>query len=121
MGTIKEQKLYWTEHVKAKMRQYGLSPSRVKRVLRFPSRLEEGIAPRTLAGMQKAGSKKHPYEIWVMYQTKRKKKGRFDLNKEITIISAWRYPGQSPVNAPPPIPEDVWEIIRKEKGGRGFK
>ncbi len=118
------------------MRQYRLSESRVKRVLRFPKRIEEGIALNTIAGMQPAGSKKHPYEIWVMWQKKIKNqkskiktsphpnppliKGRereglkFNLN-EIIIISTWRYPGVSPVHEPPPIPDDVWEIIRKEK------
>jgi hypothetical protein len=30
------------------------------------------------------------------------------------IISAWRYPGVSPLREPPPIPEEVWEILRKD-------
>lgn len=117
-----QRNLYWTEHSRIKMRQYRLSESRVKRVLRFPKRREEGIAPSTIAGMQPAGSKKHPYEIWVMWSLDavRDKAGRskFNLNKKTTIISAWRYPGISPVHEPPPIPEDVWEIIRKEKKAR---
>ena len=50
----------WTKHSQAKMRQYMLSENRVKRVIRNPNRVEEGIAPKTLASMQKAGSKKHP-------------------------------------------------------------
>jgi len=119
--------MVWTEHSLIKMRQYRLSESRVKRVLRFPKRLEVGVAPDTVAGMQPAGSKKHPYEIWVMWTTKIKnekskikntdqnlKYGRFK-NKEIIIVSAWKYPGVSPVHEPPPIPEDVWGIIRMEK------
>ncbi|MBI2012837.1 MAG: hypothetical protein HYS88_00050, partial [Candidatus Colwellbacteria bacterium] len=66
------------------MRYYALSEQRVRRVLKTPSRIEEGIAEGTIALMQRAGSKKHPYEIWVMVadeKTRRK------------IISAWRYPG----------------------------
>lgn len=123
-----------------KMRQYRLSESRVKRVLRHPKRLEVGVAPDTVAGMQPAGSKKHPYEIWVMWCNKFKTqnsklkttnqnsphpnppldKGRerlkFKFNPPQTIIiSAWRYPGISPINKPPPIPEDVWEMVRKAK------
>ncbi len=118
MGLIIQPGLYWTDHVKKKMRQYRLSASRVKRVLRHPQRLEVGVAPDTVAGMQPAGSQKHPYEIWVMWATKRKKtkqKTKFDFSKEITVISAWRYPGVSPVHEPPPIPDDVWAIIRKRK------
>ena|SRR3989344_4056708 len=76
--------LYWTSHAKNKMRYYALSEQRIRRVLKTPSRIEEGIAEGTIALMQRAGSKKHPYEIWVMVadeKTRRK------------IISAWRYPG----------------------------
>ena len=127
MSVLKQQNFYWTEHAKIKMRQYRLSESRVKRVLRFPKRLEVGVAPDTVAGMQPAGSKKHPYEIWVMWQRKIKIKNeklkmtiqneKFNKfkNNKITIISAWRYPGISPVHEPPPIPEDVWEMVRKMK------
>jgi len=110
------------------MRQYNLSESRLNRVLRKPDRKELGIAPRTIAIMQITGTKKHPTEIWVMYQITKSKiknqKSKTELPKEakvkmrtkfsspITkIISAWRYPGRSPIGEPPPIPEDVlWEI-----------
>jgi len=78
------RELVWTKHAEMKMRYYGLSESRVKRVLTSPSRVERGIAEKTIALLQPAGSKKHPYEIWVMINdTKMKRK----------IISAWRYPG----------------------------
>ncbi|PIV38375.1 MAG: hypothetical protein COS30_02475 [Candidatus Portnoybacteria bacterium CG02_land_8_20_14_3_00_45_8] len=117
----RQENLYWTDHVKTKMRQYRLSESRVKRVLRHPKRREVGVAPDTTAGMQPAGSPKHPYEIWVMWQQKlkiqkSKLKTQFSAGgQRITIISAWRYPGISPVHEPPPIPEEVWELIRKNK------
>ncbi len=67
------------------MRFYRLSEQRIKRVLNSPKRTEQGIAPNTSAMLQSAGSKKHPYEIWVMFQDKK--------SKVIKIISAWRYPG----------------------------
>jgi hypothetical protein len=117
----KRENLYWTEHVRQKMRQYRLSESRIKRILRHPKRLEIGVAPDTVAGMQPAGSKKHPYETWVMWSLDKArdkqqvKKARFNLNKKIIIISAWRYPGVSPVHEPPPIPDDVWKDLLKSK------
>lgn len=98
-------KIHWTNHAEEKLRFYRLSQSRVLRVLRHPKRKEEGVAPNTVAAMQPAGSKKHPYEIWVMYQIKkiRNSKSRIKLK----VISCWRYPGVSPVRQPPPIPEDA--------------
>lgn len=103
------------------MRQYRLAASRIKRVLRHPKRLEVGVAEDTVAGMQPAGSKKHPFEIWVMWTQKvkgqkLKVKSKFNAGGEkIIIISAWRYPGVSPLREPPPIPDDVWEALRKTK------
>ncbi len=74
--------------------------------MRSPERKEIGIAPRTVAVMQRVGTKKRPTEIWLLYQRYRKK---------LKIISAWRYPGISPVREPPPIPEDVLWQLTKEK------
>lgn len=96
-----DQRLLWTKHVKKKMQQYQLSERRLRRVLRLPSRVEKGIAPDTIAIMQPTGTKKHPTEIWLMYQTISEKL------RKIRIISAWRYPGISPTGKPPPIPEDI--------------
>jgi len=122
---INKENYHWTDHVKQKMRQYGLSESRIKRVLRFPKRVEVGVAEDTVAGMQPAGSPKHPFEIWVMWAQNRKEriangksqekaKKRFSLgSQKITIISAWRYPGVSPLREPPPIPDDVWDEVRR--------
>lgn len=78
--------LRWTHHARDKMRFYRLSEQRVKRVLHSPKRVEVGVAPKTAALMQKAGSQKHPYEIWTMIQ---------DAGKQRKIISAWRYPGMT--------------------------
>lgn len=123
---INKENYYWTDHVRQKMRQYRLSESRVKRILRYPKRVEVGVAEDTVAGMQPAGSPKHPCEIWVMWSfanardkargsDKKIKKIKFDLNRKTIIISAWRYPGISPVHEPPPIPDDVWDALRKMK------
>lgn len=103
---------FWTQHAKVKMAYYGLSESRVKRVLRNPSRTEEGIAPKTVACMQpasiktKAGIKTWSQEIWVMAQTK--KAG------DIHIISAWRYPGMSKSRAT--LPAEVQMEIEEALG-----
>lgn len=70
------------------MKFYRLSPSRVMRIIRFPLRVEEGIAPNTVAMMQGVYGRKQPYEIWTMIQAN--KKG--DI---VRIISAWRYPGKT--------------------------
>lgn len=98
---IRLRKLAWTNHGQAKMRYYGLSESRIKRVLNSPKRVEEGIAPKTVAMMQSAGSKKHPYEIWVMIQ---------DASSKRKIISAWRYPGVTKTGEP--LPEELLREIR---------
>lgn len=112
---LKEEKIYWTRHAKEKMRYYRLSEKRVKRVLRTPNRKQLGIAPRTIALMQVTGTKKHPTEIWLMYQkTSSKSKTLKQKERVIKVISAWRYPGRSPKGQPPPIPEDIlWELKRQ--------
>jgi len=104
-----------------KMRYYGLSQQRIKRVIKNPERIEEGIVEKTIACMQTAGSSKHPYEIWTMYQIPESKvksqKSKIIPNKlmklkakKLKIISAWRYPGKSPKNNP--IPEEILKEIR---------
>ena len=102
MPFIKSAKtVHWTHHSREKMRFYNFSEQRIKRVINSPKRIEEGIAPKTIAMMQSAGSKKHPYEIWVMIQ---------ELKQKRKIISAWRYPG---ITKPgDPLPE---EILRELK------
>ncbi|MDO8424462.1 MAG: hypothetical protein Q7S70_00800 [bacterium] len=98
------QTIHWTSHSKQKMRYYRLSENRVKRVLRVPARVEEGIAPETIAAMQFSGTKKHPTEIWVMYVL-------FKKPRRIKIISTWRYPGITPKGQRPRIPEDILQEL----------
>jgi len=103
------EKFLWTKHSKRKIREYQLSERRLKRVLRHPGRTEEGIAPGTIAAMQTTGTKKHPTEIWLMYQILNPKSQKA---RRIRIISAWRYPGVSPVGEPIPIPDDILEELK---------
>jgi hypothetical protein len=114
----KPKVLLWTNHARAKMHFYKLSEGRVRRVLQSPKRVEEGVAPDTVAMMQptspkldfsrrkvvpveagirfsqnsQRGSAKETWsqEIWVMVQ---------DGNLGRKIISAWRYPGMSKVRS----------------------
>ncbi len=110
-------KYSWTNHSVQKMKFYGLSESRIKRIVRFPKRLEEGIAFETVAVMQPAGTKRYQ-EIWVMYKiTNSKLKNQnvkfwnpFSTDKKIKIITAWRYPGKSPERDP--VPADIIREIQ---------
>lgn len=110
------ENLIWTKHAIEKMRQYRLSEGRIRRVLHTPARIEEGIAPETIAIMQPAGSLKNPSEIWVMYQLVKNKRNssqkqkKFLKKAKLKIISVWRYPGRSPLRQPPPIPPEEWGI-----------
>jgi len=128
------KEIHWTKHIKEKMKEYQLSEKRLLRVFRNPERKEEGIAPGTVAVMQTVG-KKCPYEIWLMYQIRKstphqsKTRCRVVLNRashwfrakikkqkakreRIIMISAWRYPGKSPIHNPP-IPENILENLEK--------
>lgn len=108
VSKLKKEKdgIFWTKHSKNKLKQYQFSEKRVLRILRKPNRIEEGIAPETIAAMQITGTKKHPTEAWVMYIVLKKPKG-------IKIISAWRYPGRTPEGQRPVIPEDALEELKK--------
>lgn len=103
-------KFFWTNHAKEKLRYYRLSEKRVLRVLRNPDRKEEGIVEGTIACLQRAGTKKHPTEVWLMYVILKKPKG-------VKIISCWRYPGRTPDGQRPIIPDDVLKDILKEDIG----
>ena len=109
MKFIENGRIYWTKHSRKKMRQYQLSESRVKRVLRNPERKETGIASGTIALMQTTGTKKHSKEIWLMYQIVKSKV----KTQKLKVISAWRYPGKSPIGKPP-IPDDILEELNRE-------
>jgi hypothetical protein len=114
----KAKQVLWTHHAQAKMAFYKLSEQRVARVMHSPKRIEEGVAPKTVAMMQPASIKttvarpsltiqegpkaKETWsqEIWVMVQ---------DLGKQRKIISAWRYPGMTK-----PRSEDSLDVLRRE-------
>src|SRR3989344_5927250 len=120
-------KLYWTDHAKIKMRQYGLSKSKLTQLLYKPERKERGIAEGTTAVMQtrkvflfkKAAVEKKsvfgfrpnqpPGEIWLMYKdVKMPAQGPEKVRK---IISAWRYPGVSKPGEAVPMPEDIRKYL----------
>jgi len=150
IGKLKkgDDKYHWTQHSLFKLKQHGLSQSRVKRVIRHPDRIEEGIVESTIAVMQKTGNSKNKTEIWAMYQLK---SGKFKVksekeeknakirnnnlspaqkfrlerqqeyasrlktnNKQIRIISAWRYPGETSKNDP--IPEEIIQEVQEFLG-----
>lgn len=113
------QTYVWTHHSHDKMRYYRLSEARVKRIIRHPTRIEEGIVEGAIACMQPAvvqtksglwcgkptGDKsidnKKYSEIWVMYAIKQ---------KQIIVITAWRYPAKSPERDP--VPQKVLSEVR---------
>lgn len=106
---IRQKSLHWTNHAKGKMRFYRLSEQRIRRVLNSSKRIEEGIAPKTVAMMQpqsvkskmENGKRKEIWtqEIWVMIE---------ETKNQRRIISAWRYPGMTKPGEPLPH-----EILRE--------
>jgi len=92
-----DQHFIWTKHVIEKMRYYGLSEQRLKKLFYKHKRKEEGIVPATTAIMNTVNFSKRPTEIWMMYQLTKTQK--------IKIITAWRYPGVSK-RQEIPVPED---------------
>jgi len=107
-------KYQWTHHVFGKMLYYGISENRIQRIIRSPKRVEEGIAPETIAVMQPAGTKKYQ-EIWAMYKLAKRANSKSQIpnskQKKIKIITAWRYPGKSPERDP--VPKEIIEEVRR--------
>ncbi len=103
-----DEKYIWTQHAQMKLRHYRLTESRIKRVIRHPSRIEESIVSGAIACMQPAEGKQYS-EIWTMYVliNARRKERKI---KQMKIITAWRYPGKSPERDPVPA-----EILREIK------
>lgn len=109
------KKLHFTFHAHDKMRHYRLSESRVKRVINSPLRIEEGIAPDTIAVMQPASILRSEngkpsewnQEIWVMVQ---------DQGSARKVISAWRYPGKTKERDP--IPGKIWREMQALAAGK---
>ena len=108
MKLPKDDKNYkWTSHIKNKMMYYRLSPQKIKSILTFYDRKEEGIAPKTQAVMKRNDTPKRKEEIWIMYQIQPK-------SAKYTMISAWRYPGKSKAGKQIPIPDEILAEIKKE-------
>ena len=94
----------WTKHAIEKMKYYGLSEQKLRKLFYNHERQEEGIALTTIAIMNTVGSSKRPTEIWLMYQ--------LTEGKKVKIITAWRYPGVSKKQEIP-IPDDIMLTIQK--------
>lgn len=90
----------WTSHVFGKMIHYGIGEGRIRRIIRAPYRIEEGVADNTIAAMQPAGIKGQQ-ELWVMYKVDKQK---------IKVITTWRYPGKSPARNP--VPKEIMDEVR---------
>lgn len=115
----------WTRHAQWKMREYGLSEQRLKRVIRHPDRIEKSIVPKMVAAMQVAGTSKHRYEIWVMYsvcaaQTELKK--TCDLRKDGAFTKNKQYTQKNPSPAARFRMERRKELeVKMNTGGLGEK
>ncbi|MDZ4231388.1 MAG: hypothetical protein U1C52_01210 [Patescibacteria group bacterium] len=96
------KELEWTFHARAKMNFYRLSEGRIRRVIKTPERVEEGIAEGTIALMQPQGQGKREHEIWTMVR---------DLGDRRRVISAWRYPGRTVPGEP--LPEEILKEFRE--------
>lgn len=133
------EKYQWTEHAKSKMKRYGLTGQRVTRVIRRPIRTEESVVGGdVIAVMQpqsmkrsKTGERTWSSEIWVMYKIVEKKEDSIEKGgdsgdpmidflqkmaqeqKQIRIISAWRYPGKTDPgeSLPDEIMEEIAEVM----------
>lgn len=133
---MNKDNILWTAHARQKMRFYGLSEQRLRRVLKFPQRIEEGIAPETTAIMQPqkndfsqrragGGITKKVLDRGGVEKNRffggKNRKGAGEIwlmyqkakNKKIKIISAWRYPGTSPKGKEIPIPADIRKELQK--------
>ncbi len=103
------QEYLWTKHSLYKLKQYGLSQQRVKRVIRAPYRVEKGIVKNTVAVMVPAGNFRLPakgekpawkQEIWAMYQIGAKsQKSKAESSRMRDLLSSAKHkqkPNQSP-------------------------
>lgn len=124
-----DDKYQWTNHVKDKMLYYGISESLIKRIVRFPKRKELAVAPGTIGAMQSRARNirvrgqpaKKDEEIWVMYKEVTSKPANNSVGAafavalsrpKVMIISAWRYPGTSPVGKTIPIPDEILQELK---------
>ncbi|MEX2054437.1 MAG: hypothetical protein WD883_02765 [Candidatus Colwellbacteria bacterium] len=96
------KELEWTLHAKAKMAFYRLYEGRIRRIVKIPERIEEGIAEGTVALMQPQGKGRGEHEIWVMVR---------DVGGRRRIISAWRYPGRTIPGEP--LPKEILKEFKE--------
>lgn len=109
-------RISWTKHSIEKMKFYGLTSQRVMRILRNPDRCQEAVAEGCTACMQTLGTQRKT-ELWAMYQDVIKNnplRPQSEASKKHRkIITAWRYPGVSPIQDKIPIPQDILEEVQR--------
>ncbi len=93
-----DQHFIWTKHAIEKMKYYGISEQKIRRLFFKHERQEEGVSLNTIAVMNTIGSSKNQTEIWLMYQLTK--------DQKVKIITTWRYPGVSKKKEIP-IPDDI--------------
>lgn len=134
---LKFKKIFWTQHSIVKMKQYGISKSKVLNLLHKPERTEQGFVPGTM-GMMKTNKLfnnitfKKNLRLDLKVKTKwqpafakasacqRKAPGEIWLMYKDTvdqrkIISVWRYPGVSKPGEEMPLPDDLKIEIMNNK------
>ena len=99
-----DQYFIWTKHAIEKMKYYGFSEQKLRKLFYKHERKEDGIALDTIAIMNTVGSSKRPTEIWLMYQ--------LTQDQKVKIITVWRYPGVSKKQEIP-IPDDIKHSLQK--------
>lgn|GEM_PF-516998 len=134
--------LQWTHHARAKMRFYKLSEQRVRSVLHSPKRVEEGVAPKTIAMMQPtslkmqflsevvpAGAKRRAgtHEMKINREVVPAKAGTQEINSEAVPGEAKRRPGTPSLSAVSGYEkggrqetwtQEIWVMVEDRKGER---
>lgn len=112
---IDDAQYKWTRHIKDKMLYYGISPQKIKTILKSHDRHEEGVAENTHAVMKRNDTSKRKEEVWVMYANELKGRGRMLK----VFISTWRYPGISKPGKKIPIPDEILAEIKEKWFSKG--
>lgn len=99
----------FTSHALSKMRHYRMSESVVRKIIRHPDRVEEGVVEDFIASMKETGSKSYP-EAWVMYKPINEVDNHGISRSSLKILTAWKYPGKSKERNI--IPDEVLREVR---------
>lgn len=107
---------HWTSHVKDKMVHYGLGEGRIRRVIKNGARREVGVAPNTIAVMQRNDTPKRKEEIWVMLQEAKKQENKKAIEQENRkALKQVNTATTNQKNKKTTGPEDLLRILQKPK------